>query len=264
MGSPPVRYGRKPDHVIDVATEPDTPSPFVAPTLPSARQCSALWAGEASASVDDSGSRRSCGSESSLLPSTSTPLTAHQRLYPAASLQVPEGKLQVLARNTEHPLEMDRTETAALVIPPPGDVEQRQDTVKDSPVLLTPIPSRPLVEDPPLVALLVVIGDIVLGAALGGVREDIVRLLQRVELFRIAGDRIVWVEPLGKQSIDAVDRLGIGGLTDLQNLVMVDEGLITHAPYGVQDLHPGKTRNKNVTGRWIRQNSWCSGSLTSL
>ena len=73
----------------------------------------------------------------------------------------------MLARNAEHPLEMHHTEPALLRVSPPGNVEHRENTVENPSILLATVSCRLLIENTPLVPLLLFVCDVVLGADSG-------------------------------------------------------------------------------------------------
>ena len=119
---------------------------------------------------------------------------------------------------------MHGAEAALLWVSPPGDVEHGEHSVKDSSVLLRTGGRSALVEDAPLMPLLLLVGDVILRAALE-VRQDLIRLVVGVELHRISRQRLVRMVALGKKSVDTLDRIVVGRRTQLQGLVMIDKGV---------------------------------------
>jgi hypothetical protein len=130
-------------------------------------------------------------------------------------------------RTTQHLLHRDAAQATVLRIAPPRDVEQRQDAVKQPPVLGPVVAGLLLLEDLPGELAILVVLDVV-GCPPDRVRQRFERGLHLGEPIHAAGLAVVGVISLCQRAVDALDHLGARVRAELKGFVVVDECGIAH------------------------------------
>ena len=124
----------------------------------------------------------------------------------------------------------DRPDAAEFRVLSPRHVQQGQDAAEDPLILGLSAGDRALVEHLPLHAPVPIILNVVRGTS-SRVLQSLVGLVHLPKPLLVARFLVVGVIALGEQSKDALQRLVIRTLAELQDFVMIDELLLIHQEF---------------------------------
>ena len=142
--------------------------------------------------------------------------------------QVPDGELQVFAWRARELLDVDDECSGLVEVDSSPRVEHFEDSEpRDLFLTVVVLGFGPFLDQAPSLLFLLLVSDVVLRSSLW-ITQDLIRFGDHPELRGVTGLAVVWMIPLGEQTVDAMHHLWVGVRADLEKFVVVDELVLCH------------------------------------